>query len=335
MYFKRYVFLSMVFLVVVGAFVHVLIPDDVFTLSLFGFGVPLPISLWVVLPALILLLSSLLHFGFYYSIRLIKNKRREKDLKKCELMAKNALLQIPQNAKVKDENLQIIDALLTNSKLYINHNFRFNKEKLDEIITMIESINSGKYTNISDLKLNSNNPYYIQNEINHIKEDVKYAEKILFSNEDEKLKKEAFKSASNFLDKKKLLKANIKKDKEIVFNLIKRLKSKENPIELSKDEIVEFCKEAEFDKYDFIKAINILQNNLTPDEVIEIAYYLQSKIEEANWCYLYINLEFEKMEEAKNYLEQFEESDLKEFRYYIALREIGFKPNLKEFLKVE
>jgi len=334
MYFKRYIFFSIIFLVIVGAFVHMTTADEMFSVGLFGFSLSLPISFWIVVPPFLLLLASLSHFGFYAGIRALKNRRKDKDLQKCFDIAKNCVLQLSKPIDVKDKNLKLLHQLLSHSKVYVNSGFRLDNKEIDEILELIEKIQKGDFVDLSKLKLPNDNPYFLQNELNHIKKDTKYAEKVISSNAAQNLKEEAFEVVSLTIEKKKLDKITLPKTKTVVFNLLKRFKSSKNPLEFSNEEILSLCKEANFSEKEFLQLALILQENLEPDKLLEVAYFLQSKIDSACVLYLYINLELEKNQEAKEYLEQFEDKDLKEFRYFITLKEAGQKINPKEFFKI-
>ena len=70
---KRYVLLSIIYLLAVGLYVYSFNGSD-YALNIYTFSLNLPIAIWIVIPAIILFLSSLSHLT-YYSIKAFFYKR--------------------------------------------------------------------------------------------------------------------------------------------------------------------------------------------------------------------------------------------------------------------
>lgn len=332
MRFKRYTLLSVLFLVIVVAYTHLNI-DTIYTVDLFGFKETFPVSVWVIIPALLLLIASLAHFGFYALIGSLNRSRLEKDLNKSRAMVKNALLKRATLEPVKDERLALIAELLANGKMRLNDKFFFKDEELNEIISLLNRIDAGEYVDLSSFKLPFENEVNMKNQANRLDFDPAFADKILSQcSEPTSLCIKAFEAYAKTAEKKKIERVTLEKTKSVVFAMLGRYKAEKEALEFTKEEIVELCKSVAFDSGDYIKLARLFQKNLTPDELLETCYHLQLEIEEAASAYLYVNLELEKNNVAKEYLEQFDEEELTRFRHYMILKENGAKVTLSEFI---
>ncbi len=332
MRFKRYTLLSVIFIVLVVAYTHLNV-DTLYTVDLFGFKETFPVAVWVVVPAVFLLLASLLHFGFYAMLGSMNRSRLEKDLNKTRVMVKNALLKLSTLEPVKDGRLALVAELLANGKVKLNDKFFFKDEELNEIISLLNRIDAGEYVDLSRFKLPFDNEVNMKNQENRLDFDPAFADKILGNcSESTPLCVKAFEVYAKTADKKKIERISLDKTKAVVFGMLGRYKAEKNPLEFTKEEIVELCKAVAFNAEDYIKLARLFQKNLAPDELLEVCYHLQLEIEEAASAYLYVNLELEKNNVAKEYLEQFDDEELIRFRHYMILKENGAKVTLSEFI---
>jgi hypothetical protein len=302
-------------------------------LDFFGINVEFPVAFWVVVPALVLFGASLAHFGFYAFWTAMKRSRLEKDLNKIKTIIKFALLKAPHNEVVRDERLALMAALLANSRIRRNEHFYFRDEELNEVIGMLERIDAGEYVDLSRFKLPADNETNIKNRANRLDFEPAYAEKILSQcNEPIPLCLKAFEVYAKTAEKRKIDRITLTKTKAVVFAMLSRYRAEKNPLDLSKDEIVTLCKGVALSSAEYVKVARILLKNMDPDELLEICYHLQLEIEEAASAYLYVNLELEKNNVAREYLEQFDDEELSRFRYYMILKENGAKVILSDFI---
>lgn len=332
MRFKRYTVLSVLFLVLVVAYTHLNI-DTIYTVDLLGFKETLPVSVWVVVPAALLLIASLAHFGFYAMIGSLNRSRLEKDLGKSRAMVRNALLKLSTLEPVKDERLALIAELLANGRVRLNDKFFFKDEELNEIVSLLNRIDAGEYVDLSRFKLPFDNEVNMKNMANRLDFDPAYADKILGQcSESTPLCEKAYEVYAKTADRKKIDRVSLEKNKTVVCAMLGRFKAEKDPLEFTKEEIVSLCKSVGFDSDDYLKLARLFQKNLAPDELLETCYHLQLEIEEAASAYLYVNLELEKNDVAKEYLEQFDDEELTRFRHYMILKENGARVTLSEFI---
>lgn len=332
MHFKRYIALSILFLIIVSVYTYLNI-NTLYSMDFFGLVVELPVALWVVVPATLILFVSVLHFAFYAVLEFFKHAMLEKDLNKITNMVKNALLNKRSVENIKDARLKLLTELFANSSLQVDKNYSFENGELNEIVSAIRDIENGEFVDLSKYKLEKDNSLYIKNQFNRLKSDPLSAERILKEcYDDSELCMSAFEEYVKAADKKKINKISLKKTKRIVIAMLERLNSEQYQLDFSKEEIISLCKEVDFSQDDFIQVAKILQKNMDPDELLELCFLLQKEIESACTAYLYVNLELERNNIAREYLEQFAEDELMKFRYYILLKQSGQKIALSNFV---
>ena len=324
---RRYIIGSIIFLAIIGSYAYV-INDSVYSVELFGINVDLPVFVWVLLPAILLLIFSSAHFTFYSIVNFYKIRKINKDLDKYSDVIKSDFMDKKISIKVKDERLDEIYKFILN-----RDKFKSSNEMLNKIIENAKKINDGEYVDITKDKLPKDSKIYKKNLLNEINNDIKKCEKIALNctNNDELCTK-AYEKFATFGDYKKLKKVQVKKNKNIVFNILTRINAKENSISLEDSEIIKLSKDVDFTQDDYLILAKEIKNNFQPDKLIELFYKLQENNESASLSYIYINLEFEKIQEVKNYLDNFDENDFMKIRYYLKLKEINQKVKLDDFL---
>ncbi|MBF7048879.1 hypothetical protein IY889_03895, partial [Campylobacter volucris] len=88
---KLFFFASLIYLLIIAALAYNLnLGDYTFTLS--TFELTLPISIWIILPAFILMILALLHMSFYGFLKHLQFKNLIKDSKNYENLIENLLL---------------------------------------------------------------------------------------------------------------------------------------------------------------------------------------------------------------------------------------------------
>ena len=92
MYIMRYFLMSLFLLVLMGVYIQYNI-NTMYALHLFNKEINLPISIWMVVPAIFLLLFTILHFTFFTSLRFFKEKKLQKDLNQIPSIIESCIVQ--------------------------------------------------------------------------------------------------------------------------------------------------------------------------------------------------------------------------------------------------
>lgn len=324
---KAFIFASIIYIALVGAAVFFLDFSD-YTLSIETFTLTLPVAIWVVLPLIVFFLLSLLHLSFYSLLNNFKFKHFFKDADKFEDFVKDLLLEkkskISFQTKEFKEVSKLAKSLKTKEKVS-------NSNKFNEILDMVKKIERGEYLNLNKFKLENNNVLYIQNEKNHIENDLNYAyNKIKNSNH---IKDELEQFAFDILLEKgsyeQIKNVKISKNSKQILALIERFKNKN--LELSAVEFEVLIESSNFSEKEYLQLAKMSAKLLNPDAILNIFLKIKNQKSEALRAYLYLLAEFSMFDKL---LEQIKNDDKKfaDFKAVLILREKNIKIDLNQLI---
>ncbi len=323
---KKYIGFAIIFLAVVGLYVYNF-ETRMYRLNVLDFSITLPIAVWMILPAALLFVLTILHFMFYGVKGYVKTRAIKKDSDLLLKDAKSALLgkDIETN-EYKTEFFKLpsqavyllnIDPKKINTK-------KVSDEDLLDIIDAKQRVNSGEIVNLSRFSLDIDNPLVIQNEYNKLSADKMYAANILKNAKDEKLRQKAYLAFASFAPKSDLKKYKIKPTKELFFTIVDRINGEKYPLDLSDEDIIEYLKEIEFDRDDLIKLAKKLKTKMNPDRLMLLFQKLSNEFpHRANEAYLYVLFEFQMMDTAREFLENTANNEFLKFKYMLFLKDSG------------
>ncbi|MFV7789796.1 hypothetical protein ACNSOP_06410 [Aliarcobacter lanthieri] len=329
---KIYIVATILFLIVTFGYTYSLELGE-YTISLFGNSFTFPVAVWIIFPALILVLATYLHIIFYSLVKYIKEKFVEADLGTVIDILKSKLLGRDKKAVFKTKKFKDIAELFDAFDLSVtNESFTSTNLDFNKIVNAIQDINSGKYVSEKVVKLEPNSDIAKKNLINKINEQVDFAIDILkkSDNYDFDIVKLAFKNVikeKSMTTVKKLYK-NIKLDKELAFDLLsKDIENKE--FGFSDEEIIEIVKNIGFTKDDYIKLAQLYKKELNPDRLINIFEKLSNEFDEATTANLYILSELEMIDKLRETLANSSEQDFLAFKALLDLKDAGKYYNLE------
>ncbi|WP_419678221.1 hypothetical protein ACN2EN_02980 [Aliarcobacter lanthieri] len=329
---KIYIVATILFLIVTFGYTYSLELGE-YTISLFGNSFTFPVAVWIIFPALILVLATYLHIIFYSLIKYIKEKFVEADLDTAIDILKSKLLGRDKKAVFKTKKFKDIAELFDAFDLSVtNESFTSTNLDFNKIVNAIQDINSGKYVSEKVVKLEPNSDIAKKNLINKINEQVDFAIDVLkkSDNYDFDIVKLAFKNVikeKSMTTVKKLYK-NIKLDKELAFELLsKDIENKD--FGFSDEEIIEIVKNIGFTKDDYIKLAQLYKKELNPDRLINIFEKLSNEFDEATTANLYILSELEMIDKLRETLANSSEQDFLAFKALLDLKDAGKYYNLE------
>ncbi len=337
MKFKYYVSALFVFVVLLGLYVYSLSGESyTYVIPLTTNTITLPIALWFVVPVIVFfVIVILLEIGGLYRIWHKRNKYRQ-DYKILLEQLENQLLsrEIPQKQPTMNR-YKTLSILLSNLTFGIKEGvtLKSGDARLDELLGLLEDIQRGTYVNLRKFNPNEKSPFVRQNRLNQIKQDEKYAIEVLKkSNFDAEYKCAAFKKlleSDNTKEIKRFI-SEVKCDKELANTILSLCYAQK--MDFSHDEIAQLCAEVEFGKQDYLLLAQKLKECYEPEEWVSLFEYLANKDESAEVAYMYVLLELEMIEEAKEYLRSHAENELLKVRAYLDLKDYGKKYPLELFL---
>ena len=335
--FKKYMAAGLLLILIIGLYVFSF-EGGRYTLDFFGVNISLPIAVWVIVPAIILYLFTLIHMMFYGAIEFSKKRALKKGHKNFIKATKNVLLGLDNNVQFKSEWLKLPGAIL--NIFNIDPRKRAKKvpnEEIQEILDLKEKLDNGEVVDLSKYRLPIDNPLVLQNLENKLKKDKLYADGILKNCPDKNLSlcKKAFREFAKYapLDQiKKYEKEGYKIDREIFEIIIDRLNAKEHPLDLKNDDIVDLIKNLDFEKEDFIALAKKLKSKMNPDALIFLFERLFNEFPKASDAYLFILFELQMIDKVREILENSSVDEYVKFKNLLFLIDNGKNFDIEDFV---
>ncbi len=322
---KKYISFGLILIVAMGIFVYSL-EGSYYSLSLAGITVNLPIAVWVILPAVLLFLVTIFHLIFYGTLGFARMRRIKKDSERFLQNSKNALLGRVVENEYKTDIFKLPGAILPllniDPKRYADH--RVYDDGIQDILDVKRKIGEGEVVDLSSFMLKDDNALVLKNHENRLKNDKQYAITILNRCDDKLLCEKAYLSLASYSTMNDLSKYDVAPTKTFFDILIERINAKENPLELSDDDIVSNIKKLDFDTKDFIKLAKKLKTKLDPDRLLRLFERLSHDFpHEAGESYLYVMFELQMMDNAREFLANSSEDEYTKFKYMLFLKDSG------------
>ncbi len=323
---RVYTGFSLLFLIIIGVVVFSYVAGD-YEFRFYNITLNLPIVFWVLLPALILFILSVLHLMFYASINYCKNRTYIKDEATIIETIKALLLDKTDKKGCKTNAYKNLESILNQLDLNVKDNtFTSIDESLNEMVSQIKDIKAGKYVSEKILKLDESSQLARQNLINKMNEQPDYSLDILKKSEQypEELTRVAF---FNVLENKamttvKKVYSNVKLDKEMALKLfIKDIENKE--FGLSKEEIIKITNSLNYNSQEYLVLVKLYKDALSPDKLLELIEAIFEQNEEATNAYFYVLCELEMIDKVRDLLTGYNENELLPFRALLDLKEAG------------
>lgn len=324
---KHYTLLWLLFSLGLGIYAHNLNPD-VYTLTppLLNSSLSLPVALWVIMPLFLFFIVSLVWLIASKTRGYLEARHQKRDY---ELLIQQILAQAMEKefkGSFKTEKFAHLSQILRRFSLYAKPNTTLSdEESVDAFIEASYQIAQGELVDLKRFHLPYTAPLSLAKERLRLKDDTKAAVEILKKGEaPDSLKKSALLAIFERGEEKEIRKFQnaLPLDRELLLALLNAYKAKR--ITLSFEEIATLCEQARFEARDFLLLARELQGALTPDNWLRLFEVLQERIEAALEAYLYVLLELEMIEEAREKLGALGAQDLPKARAFLELRKAGF-----------
>lgn len=335
---RQYILASFLLLIALGGYIYFDGASGLLTKSIFGYEFTFVSAVWIVIPAFIVFVASLAHMMFYSTVGFFRNQSLERDQKSLKKLIIHSLYGEESPLTLKHPQLTALGKLLADAQLTLNGKDIVTEDpELDAILAQIKQVNSGEFvTFASSLKPAKNSQIWIQNQLNRVRKDPKSSEELLKEcKENSPFCKELLEIYSHIGDKKRILKTDLTITPQVALNMLSRHQNGENAVDFSIEEIVDLAKKANFDESDYIALAKALKSKINPEELLEIFYQLHSNpdIIKAQTAWIYINLELERIDTARDILDSSEKDEYLPFKYYLSLKDAGLMPKLDEIIR--
>jgi len=177
-----YTFASLAFIGLVAGFVYTQASGN-YLLEVAGINLNFPIALWMVLPALVLLVLTLCHMLYNGARGYFMRRKWQKDARTMQEAMYWSVLGEPRESKYVVPVISESASLLSSSVLETVNMPKGVSEKLTKAVELVEKIKSGEYIDLKKLKIESrlspDNHILIQNQINKLQSDKQFFDVVL------------------------------------------------------------------------------------------------------------------------------------------------------------
>lgn len=195
---------------------------------------------------------------------------------------------------------------------------------IKKLLAMYENLQNGEEIDVHKFNIPQTSPLFTLNVKNSIAKNYKNGLPILKNkNYIYELKKCAFLALLNNADSKEIekYKDSISYDREISLAVFDAYL--EGKIELNLVEFSNICKNAKFNKDDYLACAKSMKRKHTPNEWIKLFEYLADNDDSAEEAYLFVLLDLEMLAEAKNRLKAQPSYEHLNVRAYLDLKTAG------------
>jgi len=322
--FKKYLVFGLILIIAIGLYVYSMI-NGYYSVTVAGITVSLPIAVWVILPALLLYIFTVIHLMFYGTLGFFRLRKITNDSKKFLENEKRALL----GKKIEDNDYKseafklpgaVLPLLNIDPKRYMG--YRVFDDEVADILEAKQRVFSGEVVDLSKYNLLPDNAIMIKNYENMLNQDKSYAATILKKCTDKELCQKAALAMAEYSPISELEKFDIKITKEIFDRLLDRIGT--DNFEMSYADILKYAKELNFDRKDLVELSKKLKDKLAPDERVKFADELIAAFPDIGGdAYLYTMFDLQLIDKARDYLDNSAKNEYTKFKHLLFLKDSG------------
>lgn len=331
-----YTFAALTLILLTGAFVYTL---ELGSYRLDLLNITLPVTIWVVLPALLLFIFTILHMLFYGLRNYLKIKKWTKDTETLEDAFYWSLVNEPKEQKYAMDEMRNSAVILGKSNLDVLDNVEGLTPRLAKVVNIINKIQSGEYIDLKEEKMakvfNAGNPILVKNRLNRLESDEKFVEGVMKATSDysEDVQKEALKIFAQRSDFEEARKYSKVFDVENFLAMLHRV-SAEDDLKLNRDILSTFIEDLNLKCDDFIKVAEVTKKYFKPDENLMLFKEFQEKNEKAQNAYLYLLFEYELIDQVGAFLNEQDDDEFMKFRALYELKKQNSKYKLEDIIDI-
>ena len=322
---KKYILFSLIFLVAVGVYVYTF-NGGTYTLTAFGVPLTLPIALWIVLPAILIVIASILHM-MYYSVKgYFIQRSLQKDYKSFLQFSKKRILGLDGDENFKTTWYKLPARMLKHFKFDpLKDPDDIEDEEIKSTILDLKRVEKGEVVDLRKYKLPKDNYFVRKNTLNKLANDKKYAEEILSECEDkdDEICQKAFRIYATYTTYSNIKKQGFKIDKELFEMMLDRVIDPDDFFSIEDEEMLELLKRFDYEPAEYIRLARKLKKVLSPEALISLFEKLSSEKEKAMQAYLYILFEYQMIDKVREILEGSAKNEYEKFKYFLFLRDSG------------
>lgn len=335
----KYIILSLIYILTIGGFVFYK-TQALYLLDIGGYKQSFYIAFLFVAPIMLFLGLSIIHILIYGLRDYIKERNSKKDLDKFLEQLQSLVLGKKSKAVFFNKDLQEISSLLNYMTFPYNIDKKYSTsiEDIDLAFETVQTVHNGIYVDklAKTFKLEKTNPLYLKNifnKFNHnnkfyidvLKNPTKYNKDIVEFAFLMAIEHENFNIIENEI-------SHIDISKEAVVKLFKIYQNEQNP--LNEDDYLTITQRANLSADQYIQIVKVSKVHINPEIFLSLMDKLSNKDEKAIKSYLYLLLDLEMIDEAKELLTNVDTKDdeYAKFKIYLSAKDSGAKCSISDFI---
>ncbi|MCK5294248.1 MAG: hypothetical protein KAJ49_06310 [Arcobacteraceae bacterium] len=327
--FKKYIVASFLLLAIIAGYVYSLdIGNYNLVIAELNLNQTLPIAVWIITPAILLFIASLLHMIFYNTKSYFTKKTILKDIDNLSLVVKDRLLKKNSSAMLKTKELKEVGNILNQLDLnLINNNLTSSLNDITKISEQIIKIKKGEYINSNNLKLSEGNEIMKMNILNRVNNDDNFAIEVLKNSTkyDSSILEVAFKNIINnksFATIKKLA-LNMKLTNNMVKLFLEKDSTSAKEFSLTNSEILVYVQDNKFTNNELIIIARNYKKSMSPEQLIKLFEDISAADETLTTSYLYVLFEYEMIVQIREILVNSQKDEYIIFKALLDLKDAG------------
>ena len=333
-----YIFAALTLIGIVGAITYTVNPNN-YLLEIMGINLNLPVSVWIVLPMILLLIFTVIHMVFYSLKSYFKLKKWHRDAETLDDALYWSMVQEPKEQKYAIAPIKSSAAILGKANLEVLDTVEGLSPRLAKVVNLINKIKNGEYIDLKEHKMgkvfNEGNPILAQNRLNRLEKDDKFVEEVMKSSSSYSapVREKAlaiFAAKESFFKARKYAKVF---DVKNFFVMLERVNVEED-MELTSEIMDDFIDSLKLTCNDFTKIAYITKKQFRPDENLLLFKKYQAANPKAQHAYLYLLFEYELMDEVGAYLEEHDERDFIKGRALYALKKANKNYKIEDLVDI-
>lgn len=333
---KRYFLVSLIYMLAIGLYVYSFNGEG-YTLEFFGLSLSFPVAFWMVLPVFILVIASIGHLVFYNFKDFLYKRAWKKDSEVFHEAARNRILGEEVNASYKTDGFKFAGKMLQAMKFDPSLPSSFIEEDIANASAIAVSVANGNYEDLKKYKLSKENPLVLQNTLNRLKVEPKYALEILKNCKEleGELCKKAYDALLDFASFNEIKRYNFPIDKQTFRRMMERYLNSDDSFDMDVKSIEEMLEQLNAERTDYLELARKIKGKLSPDSLIALfeKMYNAKGIIAAD-AYLYVLYDLQMIDKIREILLNSDPEEFVKFRTLLFLRDNGKSINIDTFLNV-
>lgn len=333
---KRYILLTLIYMLGIGLYVYSFNGES-YTFELLSFSLTLPVAIWIVVPVALLFIASILHLVFYNFKDFLYKRALKKDFETFSEAAKQKIFEENiDEISYKTDGFKLAGKILNQMKFDSSVKVDFTgEEEFAKACEIVLNIKNGKYEDLKKYRLNKTNTLVIQNSINKLKEEPKYAIEILKNCKDMSSEQcaKAYDTLLDFASFNEIKRYDVIPDKKIFRKMMERYLHADDSFEMDMQSIEDMLEKFNADRGDYLELAREIKIKLSPDALIALfAKLYNTKGTVAADAYLYVLYDLQMIDKIKDILANSDPDEFVKFKTIIFLRDHGKSIDIDKFL---